>query len=280
MVPAFIIFGDAQHLFPLTCADHASLAFGGGDELLVGACHVFHAVLGENPLVFFDDLHRGDILAAGQGAADIATAAHGGGLDQLGISLRRGEGGPRLLEALKLVVEKGRGLKLRVCIPAANGAAEREIRSIVESFKGLPPIEIQKGKARDLLRVADCAAVASGTATLEAALVRCPTVLVYAVGPVLAWFARRVIKGVRHVGLANVVAEKCGFESPMPELLQEDFTPDAVANQLDAWLSDSAVRSAAAKKLDDAMGYLQTEGEPLAIAADEIMSCLDERNQR
>ena len=47
-----------------------------------------------------------------------------------------------------------------------------------------------------------------------------------------------------------------------------------------AWLSDSAVRSAAAKKLDDAMGYLQTEGEPLAIAADEIMSCLDERNQR
>ena len=187
---------------------------------------------------------------------------------------------PRLLEELKLVVDKGRGLKLRVCIPAANGAAEREIRSIVESFKGLPPIEIQKGKARDLLRVADCAAVASGTATLEAALVRCPTVLVYAVGPVLAWFARRVIKGVRHVGLANVVAEKCGFESPMPELLQEDFTPDAVANQLDAWLSDSAVRSAAAKKLDDAMVYLQTEGEPLAIAADEIMSCLDERNQR
>ena len=187
---------------------------------------------------------------------------------------------PRLLEALKLVVDKGRSLKLRVCIPAANGAAEREIRSIVESFKGLPPIEIQKGKARDFLRVADCAAVASGTATLEAALVRCPTVLVYAVGPVLAWFARRVIKGVRHVGLANVVAEKCGFESPMPELLQENFTPDAVANQLDAWLSDSAVRSAAAKKLDDAMGYLQAEGEPLAIAADEIMSCLDERNQR
>ena len=66
----------------------------------------------------------------------------------------------------------------------------------------------------------------------------------------------------------------------MPELLQEDFTPDAVANQLDAWLSDSAVRSAAAKKLDDAMGYLQAEGEPLAIAVDEIMSCLDERNQR
>ena len=184
---------------------------------------------------------------------------------------------PRLLEALKLLADKGIDLKLRVCIPAANGAAEREIRRIVDAFKGLPPVEIQKGKARELLRVADCAAVASGTATLEAALVRCPTVLVYAVGPLLAWFARRVIKGVKHVGLANVVAEKCGFEPPMPELLQEDFTPGAVADQLNAWLSDSAVRSAAAKRLDDAMGYLQADGDPLAIAADEIMSCMKGR---
>ena len=181
---------------------------------------------------------------------------------------------PRLLEALKLVVGKGGNLQLRVCLPAANDAAEREIRRIVETFKGLPSVEIQKGKARELLRVADCAAVASGTATLEAALVRCPTVLVYAVGPVLAWFARRVIKGVRHVGLANVVAEKCGFEPPMPELLQEDFTPEAVAKHLEAWFSDPAVRLAAAKRLDDAMGYLQADGEPLAIAADEIMSCV------
>jgi lipid-A-disaccharide synthase len=184
---------------------------------------------------------------------------------------------PRLLEALKLVVGKGGDLKFRVCIPAANDAAEREIRRIVETFKGLPSVEIQKGKARELLRIADCAAVASGTATLEAALVRCPTVLVYAVGPVLAWFARRVIKGVRHVGLANVVAEKCGFEPPMPELLQEDFTPEAVARQLEAWFSDSAVRSAAAKRLDDAMAYLQADGEPLAIPADEIMSCMKGR---
>ena len=181
---------------------------------------------------------------------------------------------PRLLEALKLVSEKRRDLKLRVCIPAANGAAEREIRGIMETFDGLPPVEVQKGKARDLLRIADCAAVASGTATLEAALARCPTVLVYAVGPILAWFARRVIKGVKHVGLANVVAEKCGFEPPMPELLQENFTPEAVAERLEAWLSDSAARSAAAKRLDDAMGHLQADGDPLAVAAGEIMDCV------
>ena len=182
---------------------------------------------------------------------------------------------PRLLEAVKMLLDKTRPspLRLRVCIPAANEAAEREIRRIMDTFCGLPPIEIQKGGARNLLRIADCAAVASGTATLEAALVRCPTVLVYAVGPILAWFARRVIKGVKHVGLANIVAEKCDIEPPMPELLQEAFTPEAVAAQLEEWLADDSARKEAAAKLDEAMRRLQAEGEPLAIAADEIISC-------
>jgi lipid A disaccharide synthetase len=83
-----------------------------------------------------------------------------------------------------------------------------------------------------------------------------------------------VIKGVKHVGLANVVAEKCSFEPPMPELLQEAFTPASVAAQLEVWLTDAEARDASAKKLDDAMRYLQADGEPLAIAAGEIMACV------
>jgi len=185
---------------------------------------------------------------------------------------------PRLLESVKILTARNGSAQygLRVCIPAANAAAECEIRRIMGRFDGLPPIELQRGGARDLLRAADCAAVASGTATLEAALVRCPTVLVYAVGPLLAWFARRVIKGVKHVGLANVVAEKCGFEPPMPELLQEAFTPEAVAGLLEGWLADASLRSEAAMRLDRAMGYLEADGEPLAIAANEIISCAKE----
>ena len=184
---------------------------------------------------------------------------------------------PRLLESLKILAGRVQSVRtnLRICIPAANSAAECEIRRIIGTFEGLPPVELQRGKARDLLRAADCAAVASGTATLEAALVRCPTVLVYAVGPFLAWFARRVIKGVKHVGLANVVAEKCGFEPPMPELLQEAFTPEAVAARLEGWLTDASLRSEAAEKLDKAMEYLQADGEPLAIAAKEIVACAE-----
>ena len=183
---------------------------------------------------------------------------------------------PRLLEAVKVLVAKedraSSRLRLRVRIPAANDAAEREIRSIMETFEGLPPIEIQKGKARDLLRIADCAAVASGTATLEAALARCPTVLVYAVSPWLAWFARRVIKGVRHIGLANVIAEKAGLEPPMPELLQEAFTPEAVADRLSRWLNDTAQRQRAVSALETVMARLHADGDALGRAAREICS--------
>ena len=191
---------------------------------------------------------------------------------------------PRLLKAVTLIA-KGQTLKetggqtlqvggqtLKVVIPAANERAEREIGRILATFEGLPPVEVRRGQARALLRSADCAAVASGTATLEAALVRCPTVLVYAVSPLLAWILRRAITGVRHAGLANIIAEKCGFEPPMPELLQEDFTSEAVAKQLTAWLSDPAARAAASARLDGAMAYLQADGDPIRIAAREILA--------
>ena len=184
---------------------------------------------------------------------------------------------PRLLKAVEIVT-RGQALStlggqtLKIAIPAANAGAELEIKRIVARARNLPQIEVRRGGARALLRAADCAAVASGTATLEAALMRCPTVLVYAVAPFWAWVARRVITGVRHLGLANIVAEKCGFEPPMPELLQEAFTPEAVAAQLTTWLADEAAHAAAVAQLNHAMGYLEAAGEPLQIAAQEIMA--------
>ena len=182
---------------------------------------------------------------------------------------------PRLLAALRLLDGKVQG-GFEVIIPAANDKAYAEIKRQVGDNP--PPtschIEIIRGRARDVLRQADCAAVASGTATLEAALARCPTVLVYAVSPLLAWFARRVIKGVRHIGLANVIAEKTGTPPPMPELLQEAFTPEAVADRLSAWLADEGAREKAIAALDAAMDHLKSDGDAIGNAAREVLSCV------
>ena len=183
---------------------------------------------------------------------------------------------PRLLDAVGLLKRPD----IRVVIPAANDRAEAEIRATITARNDSFTPEVVKGGARDLLRQADCAAVASGTATLEAALARCPTVLVYAVSPLLAWFARRVITGVKHIGLANVIAEKSGVEPPMPELLQEAFTPEAVAAQLDAWLNDAEVRARASRALNDVMARLAATsaatpagetGGALGLASREIV---------
>jgi len=175
---------------------------------------------------------------------------------------------PTLLDAAELL-----GPGVEVAVPAANPGAEAAIDGIISARGagrgGLKVTRHPVGSARKLLLSATCAAVASGTATLEAALARCPTVLVYRVSAALAWFARRAIKGVGHIGLANIVWEKSGGggEAPMPELLQEDFTAENVADALRKWLDDPAARRAAAERLDRTVARLETDGSAFAKMA-------------
>ena len=174
---------------------------------------------------------------------------------------------PSLLDAVALLDNA------EVVIPAANQMAMDLVSRIVAGHRCAGAVKVQLGGARDLLRRADCAAVASGTATLEAALARCPTLLVYRVGRILAAFARRVIKGTKYIGLANIVWQRCGGSGdtpPMTELLQEDFTPEAVASHLNAWLGDASLRAEASRRLDETVRKLDTNGDPLARIADIV----------
>ena len=81
------------------------------------------------------------------------------------------------------------------------------------------PLTLLYGHARDALEAADVALVASGTATLEAALARCPHVIFYRVKGLTGWYVRRKFL-LRYVGLPNVLAGKF----VVPEFLQEDAT--------------------------------------------------------
>ena len=150
---------------------------------------------------------------------------------------------------------------LKVIIPAANDRAHRVIASRVSSLMSSPDaVEVRLGGAREVLRQADAAVVASGTATLEAALAGCPTVLVYRVGWFFAFLARRFIKGIRHIGLANIIAEKADVPCPMPELLQEDFTAEKVLAALRPLLADPVANAAARQSLADTMKLLKSDG--------------------
>lgn len=85
-------------------------------------------------------------------------------------------------------------------------------------------VKITEGNNYDLFSVADLALATSGTVTLEAALCGLGSVIVYRTSAINAFIARRVIN-IPNIGLPNIVAGK----QVLPELLQEDFTPEKVA---------------------------------------------------
>ena len=192
---------------------------------------------------------------------------------------------PRQLSAARLLM--ARMPDLAFVIPAASPRARRQIEAEL-SRNPLAGVTVVDSRARQVLRIAEVAAVASGTATLEAALAHVPTVLVYATTPFFAFLLRYFVTGVRFAGLANIIAERCacggkdppkrrpgegpGKGGPMPELLQEEFTPEALADLLGAWLADADARADAVAKLDGAMALIRSDGDAIGNAAREILS--------
>ncbi|MDR2710348.1 MAG: lipid-A-disaccharide synthase [Burkholderiales bacterium] len=93
------------------------------------------------------------------------------------------------------------------------------------------------GRAEEVLQAADVGLVASGTATLEAALARCPHIIFYR-GPALTvWIVKKML-AVPWVGLPNVLAQR--FIAP--ELMQEAATPEALAEEALALYRDAPRR--------------------------------------
>ncbi|WP_018410635.1 lipid-A-disaccharide synthase [Methyloversatilis thermotolerans] len=101
------------------------------------------------------------------------------------------------------------------------------------------PLSILFGHARDALMACDVALVASGTATLEAALCRAPHVVAYRIHK-LSYLLMKRMAYQPWIGLPNILAGK----DVVPELLQHDATPDRLADALDALLGDAVARRA------------------------------------
>jgi len=105
------------------------------------------------------------------------------------------------------------------------------------------PLTILFGHARDALAAADVALVASGTATLEAALLKKPMVIAYKMAGASFQLMRRM-GYLPYVGLPNILAG----EFVVPELLQHDATPENLAQALLNTLNDTVVRERIAQR--------------------------------
>lgn len=110
-------------------------------------------------------------------------------------------------------------------------------RSLVDEIVGTRRITVIPGDTYNALRYARAAIVASGTATLEAALLGTPEVIVYRISSVEAWFLGKFFLKVRLFGIVNIIMG----EEIVPELFQDRFTPDLVSQAAmklmdDVWL--------------------------------------------
>jgi lipid-A-disaccharide synthase len=94
-----------------------------------------------------------------------------------------------------------------------------------------------EGATYDALGAADCAIVASGTATVEAALLGTPMVVVYRVSPTSAFVLRRMVRSP-FIAMVNLIAER----RVVPELIQDQFTPAAVEQEVRKLLESAAAR--------------------------------------
>lgn len=123
-------------------------------------------------------------------------------------------------------------------LPAASEATGRLIR---QEAQGLDlPLHILAGQSHQALAACDVALVASGTATLEAALFKKPMVITYRVPALTAYLMRKKAL-LPWIGLPNILAR----EFVVPERVQEAATPENLAHDALAWLADGPRRDAA-----------------------------------
>jgi len=119
--------------------------------------------------------------------------------------------------------------ELRFLIPAANTERQGQIEAALESVD--LPVTVVLGRGRETMAVADAVLLASGTATLEAMLLRKPMVIAYR----MHWLSWQILSRLaitRFVGLPNVLAGR----AVAPELLQAAATPEALADAVQAAL--------------------------------------------
>ncbi len=155
---------------------------------------------------------------------------------------------PVLLEAAKLL-----GPDYAYVVPVASTLTKEWMAERLQGYSG-PPVT-QTHDARATLLHARAAAVASGTATLEAALIGTPFAMVYRVAPLTWRLGRRLVK-VDRFAMVNLIAEG----EVVPELVQEGLTPQRVCEELRRIIPEGAAREAMQEGFCEVRRRLQANG--------------------
>ena len=144
-------------------------------------------------------------------------------------------------------------------LPVAPTIPLERIESVVKA-SGVSVV-FTRNSTYNLMQIADCAIAASGTVTLEAALMELPSVIVYRVKTATYWLIR-LVANVSHVGLPNIVSGR----RILPELIQDEATSANVSQAALRLLQDPAVRQQARSDIKQVRINLGQPGAVMRVA--------------
>jgi lipid-A-disaccharide synthase len=144
---------------------------------------------------------------------------------------------PVFAEALRML--KARYPDLHIVIPVAAAVAQ-EVEALTKDWP-FPVVRVTNPEERfDAFAACDAAMTKSGTVTLELALAQVPMVVAYRVSPATAFLVRRMGVSVEHAALVNLLVG----HGLVPELIQEDCTPQKLATAMDELFTSEEARKA------------------------------------
>jgi lipid-A-disaccharide synthase len=134
--------------------------------------------------------------------------------------------------------------QLSFVIPAANEARLSQLQQLLRQYPQLP-VTLVPGQSREAMSAADAVLLASGTATLEASLLKRPMVVAYRMAPLSWWLVSRLVK-TPYAALPNILAG----HPLVPELIQAAATPDAMADAVQTLLEDGGAAHSQLREFD------------------------------
>ena len=132
---------------------------------------------------------------------------------------------------------------LHFVAPMANDKRRQQFTRMLQDSNVDLPLTLVDGHSREVMAAADVVLLASGTAAQEAMLLKKPTVVAYKLSDFSFWLARKLIK-LKYYAMPNILAGR----QVMPEFIQDDVQPEAMAKKILEFFHDREYREAIAKE--------------------------------
>jgi lipid-A-disaccharide synthase len=179
---------------------------------------------------------------------------------------RRGEAVRHLPPLMEAVDRLNRERAASFVLPASATTGAQFFQERI----GHAPVKVLEGETWDAIAHADLALVASGTVTIEAALLATPMVTFYKV-TTLSWWMGRLLVRIPFYSMVNLIAGR----AVVPELMQGQMTGQRLANEALRLLRDDGARARMREDLGEVARRLSSDGQPMARAAALIQELME-----